>query len=73
MNDMKILTLYIYAKESDGKYGFPNLIDFPIPNQVTVFKLVQSFQQLFDSFSKGHFLVRTVPFSSDSKQFKFNF
>lgn len=73
MNDMKILTLYIYAKESDGKYGFPNLIDFPVSNQVTVYKLVQSFQQLFDSYVKNHFLVRTVPFSFDSKQFKFNF
>lgn len=73
MSNRKIITLYIYAKESDGKYGFPNLIDIPVSNQVTVFKLVTSFQQLFDSFSKGYFLVRSVPFSSDSKQFKFNF
>lgn len=73
MSDRKIITLYIYAKESDGKYGFPNLIDFPVSNQVTVNKLVHSFQQLFDSFSKSHFLVRSVPFSVDSKQFKFNF
>jgi hypothetical protein len=73
MSDRKIITLYIYAKDSDGRYEFPNLIDFPVSSQVTVFKLVSSFQQFLDSFSKGHFLVRSVPFSSDSKQFKFNF
>ncbi len=69
----KIITLYIYAKDSNGKYEFPDLINVPVSDRVTVFKLVSSFQQLFDSFSKDHFLVRSVPFSSDSKQFKFNF
>lgn len=73
MSNRKVITLYIYVKESDGKYGFPSLIDIPVSNQVTVFKLVFSFQQFLDSFCKDHFLVRSVPFSSDSKQFKFNF